>query len=107
MPFHRVAMRFAAFIGVAAVTGLVASGMAVPFIHLTGVAAKSGAQAMDELPLDIDMGELSQTTRILDVHGKVITALYDQNRSYKALDQISPNMPKALQIGRASCRERV
>jgi membrane peptidoglycan carboxypeptidase len=95
-PFHRVVTRFAKFIGVAAVTGLVASGMTIPFIHLTGVAAKSGADLIDDLPLDLDMGELSQTTRILDAHGKVITTLYDQNRSYKALDQISPNMPKAL-----------
>ncbi|NYI79709.1 transglycosylase domain-containing protein [Nocardioides panzhihuensis] len=96
LPFHRVVMRFAAFIGVAAATGLVASGMAIPFVHLTGVAAKSGVEAMNDLPLDIDMGELSQTTRILDAHGKVITTLYDQNRSYKVLDQISANMPKAL-----------
>ncbi|TQL66808.1 membrane peptidoglycan carboxypeptidase [Nocardioides albertanoniae] len=96
MPFHRVAMRFAAFIGVAAVTGLVASGLALPLIHMTGVAAKTSAKAVDNMPLDMDMGELSQTTRILDAHGNLITTLFDQNRSYKPLDQISPNMPKAL-----------
>ncbi|MBO0843305.1 MAG: transglycosylase domain-containing protein, partial [Nocardioides sp.] len=96
MPFHQVLLRFLGILAIAVATGLVASGLALPWVGITGVAAHSGADAVDKFPENLNIGQLSQTTRILDSQGKLITTLYDQNRVYKPLSQISPIMVRAL-----------
>ncbi|MFE6511087.1 transglycosylase domain-containing protein [Nocardioides sp. NPDC057767] len=82
--------------GVAAVLGVVAAGLAIPFAGVAGIAAKETAEKMDSLPKAFEVDDMSQTTKIVDRKGNLITTLYDQNRVYRPLDQISSNMTKAL-----------
>ncbi|MEU0316877.1 penicillin-binding protein [Nocardioides sp. NPDC006273] len=91
-----VLKHLAVMCGVAAVLGVVAAGLAIPFAGVAGIAAKETAEKMDSLPQAFEIDEMSQTTKIVDRKGKLITTLYDQNRVYRPLDQISSNMTKAL-----------
>ncbi|WP_141782396.1 penicillin-binding protein [Nocardioides albertanoniae] len=91
-----VLKHLAVMCGVAAVLGVVAAGLAIPFAGVAGVAAKSTAEKMDSLPKAFEVDNMSQTTKIVDRKGKLITTLYDQNRVYRPLDKISSNMTKAL-----------
>ena len=91
-----VLKHLAVMCGVAAVLGVVAAGLAIPFAGVAGIAAKQTAEQMDSLPQEFEVDDMSQTTKIVDRKGNLITTLYDQNRVYRALDQISPNMSKAL-----------
>ncbi len=91
-----VLKHLAVMCGVAAVLGVVAAGLAIPFAGVAGIAAKQTAEQMDSLPQEFEVDDMSQTTKIVDRRGNLITTLYDQNRVYRALDQISPNMSKAL-----------
>ncbi|MFI5624647.1 transglycosylase domain-containing protein [Nocardioides sp. NPDC051685] len=91
-----VLKHLAVMCGVAAVLGVVAAGLAIPFAGVAGIAAKETAEQMDSLPQEFEVDDMSQTTKIVDRKGNLITTLYDQNRVYRALDQISPNMSKAL-----------
>jgi membrane peptidoglycan carboxypeptidase len=81
---------------VAVVLGLLTAGLAIPFAGVFGIGARNVAKTMDKLPADFDTGTLAQTTRILDANGNLITTLYDQNRVYRPLDQISRHMSSAI-----------
>ncbi|MFE3997334.1 transglycosylase domain-containing protein [Nocardioides sp. YIM B13467] len=91
-----VLKHLAVMCGVAAVLGVVAAGLAIPFAGVAGIAAKETAEKMDALPQAFEVDDMSQTTKIVDRKGNLITTLYDQNRVYRPLDQISSNMTKAL-----------
>ena len=91
-----VLKHLAVMCGVAAVLGVVAAGLAIPFAGVAGIAAKETAEKMDSLPKAFEVDDMSQTTKIVDRKGNLITTLYDQNRVYRPLDQISSNMTKAL-----------
>ncbi len=81
---------------VAAVLGVVVSGLAIPFAGVLGFAARSTADTMDDLPKELDEETLPQKTEILDADGNVIASVFDQNRVNVSLDQISPTMVRAL-----------
>jgi len=80
----------------AIVLGVVVAGIAIPFAGVAGIGAREVAKTVDHLPAAFDTGTLPQTTRILDANGNLITTLYDQNRVYRPLDQISRNMTSAI-----------
>jgi membrane peptidoglycan carboxypeptidase len=81
---------------IAVVLGVVVAGLAIPFAGVLGLGARQIADSVDNLPAAFDTGTLPQTTRILDADGNLITTLYDQNRVYRPLDQISRNMTQAI-----------
>ncbi|MBS43661.1 MAG: glycosyl transferase [Nocardioides sp.] len=81
---------------VSAILGVVVSGLAIPFAGLVGVAAKSSADGLEELPETFDTGSLAQKTTILDVDGNPIASVFDENRVNVSLTQISRTMTKAL-----------
>lgn len=83
-------------VAVAAALGVLVAGLVVPFAGLLGIGARNLSNTMDKLPANFNIGDLAQTTRILDADGNVITTLYDQNRVYRPLDQISRKMVKSL-----------
>ena len=91
-----VLKHLAVMCGVAAVLGVLAAGLAIPFAGVAGIAAKDTADKMDSLPKAFEVDDMSQTTKIVDRKGKLVTTLYDQNRVSRPLDQISPTMSKAL-----------
>lgn len=83
-------------LAVAAVLGVVVAGLAIPFAGVAGMGARNVARSMDDLPAQLETGDLAQRTRIVDRDGKLITTLYDENRINRPLSQISRNMTQAL-----------
>ncbi|MCA1981721.1 transglycosylase domain-containing protein [Nocardioides nematodiphilus] len=96
VPPSRVLSHLGVMAAIAAVLGVVVAGIAIPFAGVIGIGAREVAKTVDELPAAFDTGTLPQTTRILDADGQLITTLYDQNRVYRPLDQISRNMTQAI-----------
>ncbi|MEX0427918.1 transglycosylase domain-containing protein [Nocardioides sp. DS6] len=96
VPASKVLKHLAVMCAVAAVLGVVVAGLAIPFAGLLGMGAKDAAKTMNKLPADFEVGNLAQTTKILDAKGDVITTLYDQNRVYRPLSQISRKMTSAI-----------
>jgi membrane peptidoglycan carboxypeptidase len=83
-------------LAVAAVMGLVAAGLAIPFAGVLGVATKQVASGMTNLPEELETEPLSQRTVIVDGAGNVIASLYDENRINVPLRNISRKMVKAI-----------
>jgi membrane peptidoglycan carboxypeptidase len=81
---------------VAAIMGVLAAGLAIPFAGVIGVAAKDVSKGMVNLPDELEAKELAQKTRIYDVNGNLIASLYDQNRINVGLKQISRKMVEAI-----------
>ena len=96
VPVSKVLKHLAVMCAVAAVLGVVVAGLAIPFAGLLGMSAKDAAKTMDKLPADFEVGNLAQTTKIVDSKGDIITTLYDQNRVYRPLGQISRKMTSAI-----------
>ena len=96
VPISRVLKHLSVMCAVAAVLGVVVAGLAIPFAGVIGLGARSAADTMDKLPAEFETGPLSQTTRIVDANGDLITTLYDQNRVYRPLSQISRKMTSAI-----------
>ncbi|WP_183094221.1 penicillin-binding protein [Nocardioides stalactiti] len=81
---------------VAAVLGVVVSGLAIPFAGVLGFAARNVSESIDELPQELETELLPQRTEILDRNGDQIATIYDQNRVIVPLRQISRIMVKAI-----------
>ncbi|MBO0841878.1 MAG: penicillin-binding protein [Nocardioides sp.] len=96
LPLQSVLKHLGVMGAVAAVLGVVVAGLAIPFAGVAGIAAKDGANTVHHLPKAFNVAALSQTTKIVDRDGKVITQIYDQNRVYRPLSQIAPTMRKAI-----------
>ena len=96
VPPSRVFSHLGVMAVLAVVLGVVVAGIAIPFAGVVGLGAREVAKTVDDLPATFDTGTLPQTTRILDADGNLITTLYDQNRVYRPLDQISRNMTQAI-----------
>ncbi|GAB3199948.1 transglycosylase domain-containing protein [Nocardioides hungaricus] len=96
LPARRVASHLGVMLVVAAVMGVVAAGLAIPFAGVLGVGARQMSQAMDNLPAELKTDPLPQKTTLLDVEGNTIATLYDENRVNVSLDQVSRTMVKAI-----------
>jgi membrane peptidoglycan carboxypeptidase len=96
VPPSRILSHLGVMAVIAVVLGVVVAGIAIPFAGVIGIGAREVAKTVDDLPAEFDTGTLPQTTRILDSEGNLITTLYDQNRVYRPLDQISRNMTQAI-----------
>jgi membrane peptidoglycan carboxypeptidase len=81
---------------VSVVLGVVVSGLAIPFAGLLGFAAKNTAETTDDLPLELEIGQLPQKTTILASDGSVLASVFDQNRIIVPLDKISRTMVQAV-----------
>ena len=92
----RVLSHLGVMVVVAAVLGVVVSGLAIPFAGVLGLASKNIASTMDDLPQELATDDLPQKTRIVNQRGELIAALYDENRVNVSLDQISRTMVKAI-----------
>src|SRR4051794_23395055 len=96
LPASRLLPHLGVMLAVAAVLGVVVAGLAIPFAGVAGMGARNVARSMDDLPAQLETGDLAQRTRIVDHDGKLITTLYDENRINRPLSQISRNMTQAL-----------
>ncbi|WP_250305542.1 transglycosylase domain-containing protein [Streptomyces sp. A 4/2] len=86
----------AKFLGVAALSGAVLAGIALPAAGALGLAAKGTVQGFDEIPASLKTPPLSQRTTILDANNDPIATVYERDRTVVKLKDISPYMQKAL-----------
>ncbi|MCM0620692.1 transglycosylase domain-containing protein [Nocardioides bruguierae] len=92
----RITSHLGVMVAVSVVLGVVVAGLAIPFAGLVGLSAQGVAETMDDLPEELETGDLAQRTTILDVDGNTIATLYDQNRVEVPLRQVSRTMVKAI-----------
>ncbi|MFF3060832.1 transglycosylase domain-containing protein [Streptomyces sp. NPDC057909] len=86
----------AKFLGVAALSGVVLAGIALPAAGALGLAAKGTVEGFDEIPANLKTPPLSQRTTILDSKGGAIATVYSRDRTVVPLKNISPYMQKAI-----------
>ncbi len=81
---------------VAAVMGVLVSGLAIPFAGVFGFATREVADTMDDLPTELETQPLAEKSTIVDAAGNTIATIYDENRVNVALNQVSRTMVKAI-----------
>ncbi|MFH8472552.1 transglycosylase domain-containing protein [Streptomyces sp. NPDC018000] len=86
----------AKFLGVAALSGVVLAGIALPAAGALGLATKGTVEGFDEIPANLRTPPLSQRTEILDSKGGLIASVYSRDRTVVELKDISPHMQKAI-----------
>lgn len=88
--------RFWLIVGVSTLAGVVAAGVALPFVGGAGLAAKSSADAFMALPSDLETPPLPQRSRILAADGSVLATFYYENRVAVPLAEVAPVMQTAI-----------
>ncbi|MGZ4437890.1 MAG: transglycosylase domain-containing protein, partial [Nocardioidaceae bacterium] len=83
-------------VAVAAVMGVLAAGLAIPFAGVTGLSARTVANEMDKLPANLAAEPLAQRTTLLARDGSTLATLYDQNRVNVPLSRVAPVMRQAI-----------
>jgi len=86
----------AKFLGVAALSGVVLAGIALPAAGALGLATKGTVEGFDEIPANLQTPPLSQRTTILDSKGGMIASVYSRDRTVVKLKDISPYMQQAI-----------
>uniref|UniRef100_A0AAU2VTM7 Transglycosylase domain-containing protein n=1 Tax=Streptomyces sp. NBC_00008 TaxID=2903610 RepID=A0AAU2VTM7_9ACTN len=86
----------AKFLGVAALSGVVLAGIALPAAGALGLAAKGTVDGFDEIPANLKTPPLMQRTTILDNKGGQIATVYSRDRTVVPLKDMSPYMQKAI-----------
>ncbi|MFE3517698.1 transglycosylase domain-containing protein [Streptomyces sp. NPDC059166] len=86
----------AKFLGVAALSGAVLAGIALPAAGALGLAAKGTVEGFDEIPSNLKTPPLSQRTKILDSEGGTIATVYSRDRTVVPLKDMSPYMQDAI-----------
>lgn len=85
-----------AFLGISALSGVLAAGLLVPVAAAAGTGASASIQFFEDLPAELERGALAQPSTILAADGSLIATLYEENRQPVTLDEINPNMVNAL-----------
>jgi len=83
-------------VALAALTGLLVAGLAIPFAGAIGFGAKNLAKTVKDLPEELEEAPLAQRTRVLDADGRLIATFYDQNRVNVPLTKVAPIMQQAI-----------
>lgn len=86
----------AKFLGVAALSGAVLAGIALPAAGALGLAAKGTVEGFDEIPSNLKTPPLSQRTRILDRDGGAMATVYSRDRTVVPLKDMSPYIQDAI-----------
>ncbi|WP_329476368.1 penicillin-binding protein [Kribbella sp. NBC_01484] len=84
------------FIGVSALAGALAAGLAIPFAGFAGVGSRAVVESVQDLPRELDVDPVAIRSRILASDGTLIATLYEQNRVPVPLSDISPIMQTAI-----------
>ncbi len=92
----RASARLAAFVAVAGCMGVLVAGLAVPVAGLAWFTAGLGADAAENLALDLDTSPLRQRSELFDRDGHLIATFYEHNRVDVPLGQIAEEMQHAV-----------
>jgi membrane peptidoglycan carboxypeptidase len=91
-----VVHQIAVIIGVSLLSGVLIAGMALPWVGLASKGAEESAAAMENFPLRLKFSTLPERTRVLAADGTKLAVLFDENRKYVRLDEISAPMQEAM-----------
>ena len=86
----------ASLVGTSMLAGLLTAGLFMPVVGAAGQATRVGLGFFEALPVDIPTTQMSQQSRILWSDGTPMATFYYQNRVLVPLDQVSPEMRKAI-----------
>lgn len=92
----RVVNHLGVMIAVAAVMGVLAAGLVIPFAAVAGFTARTVADSMENLPQELEAEPLAQRTRVLAADGSLLATWYDQNRVNVRLDKVALIMRQAI-----------
>jgi membrane peptidoglycan carboxypeptidase len=85
------------FLGVSVLSGALAAGLVIPFAGLLGFGTEKTSETFEKLPTELQQKPLPVRSRIVAADGKThIAYLYDENRVYVTLGQVSSIMKKAI-----------
>src|SRR3954452_18797437 len=84
------------FIGVSALAGALAAGLAVPFGGVAGLGTAGIVKSVQNLPKELEVDPVAIRSRILAADGSLIATLYEQNRVPVPLSKVSPIMRRAI-----------
>jgi membrane peptidoglycan carboxypeptidase len=84
------------FVGVSVLSGALAAGLVIPFAGLLGFGTEKTSETFQKLPTELSQQPLPVRSRILADDGSLIAFIYDQNRVYVRLSQISSIMKRAI-----------
>jgi membrane peptidoglycan carboxypeptidase len=83
------------FLVVSMVAGLLVAGLAVPVAAMAGVGGRAAEKTVEELPRELATPPQPVRTKVTMGNGETLAYFYDQDRTYKQLDDIAPIMRKA------------
>lgn len=94
---HNPITNAASLIVCGVLAGVVVAAAAFPAVAMSGLAAKAGAQAFDELPSELTVRRSPQITYVYANDGKtLLTSLYDENRRDVPLSDVPTIMRNAI-----------
>ena len=88
----------ALFLGVSALTGVLAAGTALPLVGASGIILKAASDHFEDIPASFQAPSLPQRTKILAADGSVLAQSWTDygNRVVEPMSRINPDMPNAL-----------
>jgi membrane peptidoglycan carboxypeptidase len=91
-----IVSKLVAFVVVAVVGGLLASGLVIPFAGAAGLGAKAGTDSFESMPSQLSTPPNKTRSTMVDSTGKTVATFFDENRVDVSLDKIAPVMRKAI-----------
>ncbi len=92
----RVTTLLAAFVAVSLVAGVLAAGLVLPAAAGAGFLTRNGTEYYEDLPTDLELPPLSQTSTMVAADGGLIARFYSENRAITSLPQMGEWAPKAI-----------
>ncbi len=94
--FLRVLTLLAAFVAVALVAGVLAAGLVLPAAAGAGYLTRSGTDFYEELPTELEIPPVSQTSTMVAADGSLIATFFSENRTSTSLNRMGEWAPKAI-----------
>ena len=88
--------RIGALLLAAALAGVLVAGLVLPLAGLTGFTARQVSDGIENLPEELEVGEIPHTSKIFDANGNQIARFYTENREDVPLRRVAPMMRKAI-----------
>ena len=85
----------AGFVSTAMLAGVMVAGLFMPAVGASGQLARGGVEFFDSLPEELQVGTLSQQSRILWADGTPMATFYYENRVLVPLSNVAPTMRQA------------
>lgn len=77
--------------------GVIVAAAVFPLVAIGGIAVKSGAEVLEDLPTDVSQNPPAQTTYVYANDGKtLLTTFYEEHRKYTPLAEMSPYIQMAI-----------